>query len=37
MVDTEIQECRFYFQGLCQISKSDCDFGDEDSLCSGPQ
>jgi hypothetical protein len=29
--------CDFYYRGLCQISKQECDYGSDDSRCRGPQ
>ena len=34
---TKASECDFYFRGQCQITKSECDFGTDNSRCNGPQ
>lgn len=29
------ETCDFYYRGLCQISKQECDYGTADSRCQG--
>jgi len=30
------ETCDFYYHGLCNISKQECDYGTDDQRCHGP-
>ena len=36
-IQKKVEGCSFYYRGLCQISKKECDWGTKESRCIGPQ
>ena len=32
----KVEECSFYFRGMCRITKQACDVGTKEQRCSGP-